>query len=72
MRTLSRKVYVFPSEPSKLSLFGRVLVLMTCTAGLKPAMVTPPGIAAAVCPDSASALVELVLADLSRLAAAGW
>ena len=38
--TLSKNVYVLPSEPSMAILLGRVLVLITCTEGLKLATVT--------------------------------
>ena len=40
VETLSKNVYVLPSEPSMAILLGRVLVLITCTEGLKLATVT--------------------------------
>lgn len=40
LETFSKNVYVLPSEPSMAILLGRVLVLITCTEGLKLATVT--------------------------------
>ncbi len=44
LETLSKNVYVLPSEPRMAILLGRVLVLITCTEGLKLATVTKPAL----------------------------